>query len=237
MAAKPLVVFGCVHIGHENADLAMAKRYVDFVKKEGGYALLLADNHECALPHKGHMIFSQNMNPQKQLEYGIKLFAPIAKNIVGACTGNHSARAKKVAGLDMDKIMADKLGYLDRYYPHQGFVSVKVGKNEYRIAFKHGTGVGSNSFGNCLALLKTYPSADICAASHTHECATVSRGFWDIVDGKRVLHKVTLVNTGSLLDYPDYADEAGYSPQPKGFAVVWLDPNEKRVSVDVSGVI
>ncbi len=49
------------------------------------------------------------------------------------------------------------------------------------------------------------------------------------------LHEVTFIITGSLLDYPVYADQAGYSPQPKGFAIAWLNPREKHVSVDVSG--
>lgn len=232
---KPIVFFGCIHIGHEDADLKMAKDYVQWVKDHNALAIVLADTHECALPHKTGMMFSQNMTPQKQYEYGLKLFSPIAKHIVGACTGNHAGRARQVAGIDMDKCMADRLGYLDKYHPHQGLVSVQVGKVNYRIAFKHGTGFGSNSFGNCLALMRSYPSADICAASHTHEMATCKRGYWDVENDKRKFHEVTFINTGSLLNYPSYADEAGYPPQPKGFAIAWLSPTEKHVSVDVSG--
>lgn len=234
---KPIVFFGCVHIGHEDADLKMAQEYVKFVQEENAYAILLADNHEFALPHKKDMMFAQNMTPQKQYEYGLDLFKPIAKNIVGACTGNHTGRAMKVAGLDADKVMAERLGYLDKYYPHQGFVSVQVGKNEYSIAFKHGTGVGSNTFGNCRALLRNYPTADICASSHTHQMTTLTEGKWDIQKGKRVFREITYIVTGSLLNYPTYADEAGYSPQPKGFVIAWLNPGERKVVVDVSGVL
>lgn len=232
---KPLLIAGCWHFGHEDADLKLAKDYVKFAKEQNAHVLLIADNHEFALPHKKDMMFTQNMNPQKQFEYGVELFKPIARQIVGACTGNHTARAMKVAGLDADKIMAERLGYLDRYYPHQGFIGVKVGKHEYKIAFKHGTGVGSNTFGNCRTLLRNYPTADICATSHTHQLATTKECYFDVKDGKRSVHEVTFVNTGSLLNYPTYADEAGYSPQPKGFAIAWLDPKEKQVSVDVSG--
>lgn len=205
---------------------------MDFVKSENGYAILLADNHECALPHKGHMMFGQTVDPDEQLDYGIELFRPIAERIVGACTGNHAARAKKVAGMDMDYRMARELGYRHRYYPHQGFVRVNAGKIGYAVAFKHGIGCGSNSFGNCLALLRSFPSADLCAASHTHECATTKRGFWDMTTGRRKIKVVTLVNTGSLLDYPEYADEAGYTPQPKGFSVAFLNTAYKDIRVE-----
>jgi len=234
---KPVVCFACVHVGHEDADLAMAQRYVQWVKKNDAYALLLADNHECALPHKGHMMFSQNMKPQEQLDYGIQLFRPIAKNIIGACTGNHAARAKKVAGIDLDKVMADRLGYLHCYFPHQGFIEAQVGKQSYRIAFKHGNGVGSDTFRNCKDLLRAYPAVDICVTSHTHQLATTKHNYWDMINGKRQKHEVTFVTSGSLLNYPEYADEAGYAPQTKGFAIIWLDPRERHVSVDVSGRI
>lgn len=234
---KPVVFFGCVHIGHEDADLKLAKEYIRFAKEEKAHVILLADNHEFALPHKKDMMFSQNMNPQKQFEYGLELFKPVSHQIIGACTGNHTARATKVAGIDCDKVMAERLGYLDKYYPHQGFVGVKAGKHEYKIAFKHGTGVGSNTFGNCRALLRNYPTADVCATSHTHQLATLKESYWDVKKGRRSQHEITFVITGSMLDYPTYADEAGYSPQPKGFAIAWLDPKDRHVIVDVSGML
>jgi hypothetical protein len=217
----------------------MAKRYVDFVKQTDGLALLLADNHECAIPanKRPYMMLEQNMTPQEQYEYGLELFRPIARNIIGACTGNHAGRAQQAAGIDLDRTMADRLGYLNRYHPWQGFVGARVGKVEYKIAFKHGQGAGSNTFQNCVQLARSYPSADICAASHTHELATTKRGFWDITKRQRKVHEVTYISTGSLLDYPTYADEAGYSPQVKGFAIAWLHPEEIHVEVDTSGRI
>src|SRR5690348_5433144 len=154
---KPLVVFGCTHVGHENSDLKLAGEYIRFIRKNDALVLVLGDNFECALPHKGHMMFSQNLSPQAQLDFGINLLKPIAGQIVGACSSNHSARAKKVAGIDMDKVMADKLGYSDRYYPHQGYISVAVGKQTYDIAFKHGSSCGSDTFRNCKDLLRSFP--------------------------------------------------------------------------------
>lgn len=233
----PLVIFGCVHIGHRNADLDMAKRYVTWAKNTGAHCLLLSDNFENAVPQKAHMMFDQNLDPQEQLDFGEELYRPIAKQIIGLVQGNHSNRTRKEAGIDMDREMAIRLGIKSKYSPNQGFVSVKAGKNHYSIAFRHGAGMGSNTFGNCIGLMRTFPTADICAASHTHETAATTRGFWDVVKGKRVQREVTLINTGSLMDYPRYADQAYYSPNKKGFAIAWLGKNNKEVIVDVSGVI
>ena len=233
----PLVLFGCVHIGHKNADLGMAQRYVDWAKDTGAYCLLLSDNFENAIPQKAHMMFDQVIEPSEQIDYGEKLFMPIKSQIMGLVQGNHSNRTRKEAGLDMDRELAIRLGIRNRYNPNQGFTALKAGKNYYSVAYRHGTGFGSNTFGNCLALMRTFPTADICAASHTHETATTSRGFWDVVKGKKVQREVTLINTGSLMDYPKYADQAYYSPNKKGFAIAWLGKQDKEVIVDVSGVI
>lgn len=234
---KPLVAFGCVHIGHRNADLEMAKRYVDFVKENKGYALLVSDNFENVIPKKGHMMFDQILTPQEQIDKGEELFKPIRKQIIGMVQGNHSNRTRHEAGIDMDYQLAKGLGIASKYNPNQGFTGLKVGKNTYKIAYKHGSGVGSNTFGNCITLSRSFPSADVCICSHTHENATTTRGFWDVVNGKRQIHEVKMVNTGALLDYPSYADEAYYAPQKKGFAIIWLGENNKDIIVDVTGRI
>jgi hypothetical protein len=235
--ATPLVIFGCIHIGMKDADLTLAQRYVNFVKNNDGLALLLADNHECAVPRKAHMMYEQNISPQEQLEYGIEMFRPIRKQIIGACTGNHALRARKETSLDMDKIMADELGYIHRYHPYQGFVAPRIGKHEYRIAFKHGSGTGHNIFLNCMQLLRSYPGADICASSHLHKNALTVHGYWDVQDGARVIHPVFFVTTGATLNFPRYADEAGYPPQPKGFPILWLGRDEFRIKADLVGEV
>lgn len=234
---KPLLLGGCWHFGHSNADLNKARAYVDWVKESKALVLLLSDNFENAIPKKGHMLFDQTLTPQEQIDYAEGLFWPIRKQIIGMVQGNHSNRSRHEAGIDMDYQLAKLLQIPEVYNPNQGFVGVKVGRNYYGIAYRHGSGVGSNTFGNCLSLMRQFPSADICAASHTHELATTSRGFWEIdpLTGKRRRRDVTLVNTGSLLDFPSYADEAYYAPQRKGFAILWLGKKEREVIVDITG--
>lgn len=234
---RPLVVFGCCHIGAKTADMKMLDRYIKFVKRTNAYALLLADNHECAVPRKGEMMMEQDLTPQEQLDYGIEAFSPIAKNIVGACTGNHANRAYKGAGLEMDKIMADRLGYRACYFTWQGLVSVKPGNLTYKISFKHGTGAGSDDFRNARELLKSFPMSDICCSSHTHRLSSGWGGYFDVNGRERSVHPVSFISTGSLLDYPRYADEAGYQPQRKGFAILWIGKDRREIIPDTSGAI
>src|SRR5258706_1596310 len=154
-ASKPLLVMGCVHVGSESADLKLAKKYVQFAKETKAHVLILGDNFEAAIPSKQHMSFAQDKNVQEQYEYGVELYRPIARQIVGASTSNHSMRVWKATGMDMDKTLAERLGYLDRYQPYQGFISIKVGINEYKVAFTHGSACGSDTFRDSRRLLRS----------------------------------------------------------------------------------
>lgn len=230
---KPIVFFGCVHIGAKTADLELGKKYVDFVRKHDGYAILLADNHECAVPRKAHMMFEQDLTPQEQLDYSVEFFKPIKNNIIGAVTGNHAWRAYHDSGLEMDKEMMARLGKSGRYFRFQGVTEIHYGSQKYRIVFAHGNNIGRNVFTNCEKLNAQYPTADIYVASHAHILSyfcTQSRDFNS--KGNATLRDIHYISTGSMLNTPLYAEIAMYRPQPKGFAVAWIYPNEYRVDVD-----
>lgn len=217
----------------------MAKRYVDFVRRADGFALLLADNHECAIPRKAHMMFEQDLTPQEQLDYSVELFKPIARNIKGAVTGNHAWRAYHDAGIELDKEMMARLRILHHYHRIQGQIELAIGRNNYRIVFSHGNNIGSNIFRNCEKLNSQYPTADIVAASHAHILAHTSTQFRDFnkKTGRPLIRDVDYISTGSLLDTPLYAEIALYKPQRKGFAVAWLNHKEKNIFVDTSGQV
>lgn len=230
---KPIVFFGCLHIGAKTTDLELGKKYVDLVRKHDGFAVLLADNHECAVPRKAHMMFEQDLTPQEQLDYSVEFYKPIKHNIIGAVTGNHAWRAYHDSGLEMDKEMMARLGRSGYYYRIKGAIEIHYGSQKYRIVFAHGNNSNNDIFRNCKILNAEYPTADIFVASHTHYLSylpTTSRDF----DGKgnSVLRDVSYISTGSMLNTPLYAEIAGYRPQPKGFAVAWIYPNEYRVDVD-----
>lgn len=234
---KPILFLGCTHLGFEFADIAYTKKALKWARNENAGIFVLSDNMEFALPHKGKMMYAQIMSPEKQIEACLELLGGVADLIVAGVTGNHVNRAYEVAGVDVDKMIFDKLGLLDKYHGDQGFINIKVGKVNYSIAFTHGVDCGSDVFRNNRKLLKMYPSADICASSHTHKNAYTNEGFfeWD-KNGKRVIRTVHFISTGSNLEYPRYAAKALYSPQTKGYARALLNAEEREVLPDVTGI-
>lgn len=180
------------------------------------------------------MMFEQDKNPQEQLDESVDYYEPIKKNIKGAVTGTHAWRAYHDSGLEMDKIMCQRLGIMQHYYRFQGHVEIPFGKEKYRIAFAHGNNCGADAFRNCRRLHLQYPRSDIFAASHSHILSAMPIQFRDYNNkGGVTLKDVWYVSTGSMLNTPLYAEIAMYQPQPKGFAVAWLYPDEHRIDVDI----
>lgn len=234
---KPLLFLGCMHIGFEYADMNYTKKALKWARKSRAGIFVLSDNMEFALPHKGKMMFCQVMPPEKQIESCLKLLGEYKDLIVAGTTGNHVNRAYDVAGVDVDKMIFDKLGLLDKYHAEHGMVDIKSGKQHYKVSFSHGTGVGSDTFRNCKKLLRNYPTSDICVSSHTHKGAHSSEAFFDFdKKGDRFVHKVEFISTGSNLNYPKYAGRELYSPQPKCYVRAWLNAKDHEIKVDTSGI-
>lgn len=227
-------MFGCVHVGFKYADLEYTKRAVKWAKKHKAGVFLLGDNFENAIAtaDKAKMMWDQDRAPQEQLNVMAKLLEPIKGQILGACTSNHSKRSYKVAGIDLDEELAHRLGYIDKYKGNVGFASIHAGKNVYRAVYTHGIGSGSNVLSDFRSLNAAYPGVDLVMASHTHTCLTTKEGFFSVDEKGRTLNSVTYIRTGSAIEYPSYAEECLYKPQPKGFSTLWLGKKEKEVRVE-----
>lgn len=231
---KRLVIVGCLHAGSKAANLEWFKQYLDMAKDKDTSLLLLGDLFENAIPARGEgMMFEQNLTPDEQIEAVGELLDPVRHKIIGCVTSNHSERTYKEVGINMDKRLLRELGVKDSVYKgQQGIVSFS-GK---RIVFAHGTGAGTNTWADANKLLKIYPSADIITVSHKHELEQHWHGNFDISsNGSRIPKFVPFVRTGSLMQYPRYAQRELYSPQKPGFAVISFLENG-RLDIDTNGI-
>jgi len=233
----PIVLFGCLHNGSQWQDEDMALAYRDFVKNNPrAKAILLGDNFECSIPaHKKETMWDQTKTPHDQYMDVVKFYTPIKHKIIGACTSNHSARIYREVSLDIDAQMAETLGYLDDHYKGVGGVlNLKIGKVDYSIAIAHGKSAGIDPWRDAKKMLAIHPFVDIVALSHTHRCVWEWHGQFD---NKDELRKIAFVRTGSLLNYARYARDAMYTPNIKGFTILWLNDREKEIRPDTSGYL
>lgn len=228
------MLFGCIHVGFKYADLEYTKKAVKWAKKHKADVFLLGDNFENAIatPDKAAMLWDQDKTPNEQLNVLSSILEPIKSQIVGACTSNHSRRSFKVAGIDLDEQLSHRLGYRSKYQGLVGYTILKPGKQQYRVVYTHGIGSGSNVLSDFRQLNSTYPNVDLVLASHTHTCLTTQEGFFNLTPNGREINRVTYVRTGSAIEYPAYAEECLYRPQPKGFSILWLGMKEKQIKVE-----
>lgn len=231
---KKLIVFGCVHVGSKSANLQWFKDYVELAKDKDTSILLLGDNFENAIPSRGEgMTFEQDLIPDEQMDTVGAILEPVKHKIVGCVTSNHSERTYKEAGINMDKRLLKELKVKDSIYKGQQGVIAFAGK---KIVFAHGSGAGSNTWADANKLLKIYPTADIITVSHKHELEQHWHGNFELTaNGSRRSKFVPFVRTGSLMQYPRYAQKELYTPQKPGFAIIsFLD--DGNLKIDTNGI-
>lgn len=229
-----ILLVGCVHAGAKAANIDWFKQYINVAKTKKQRIILLGDLLEMATPGRGEgMMWEQDATGDEQMEEITEILRPVADQIDAAVTSNHSERAWKETGIIPEKWILKAIGVKDSVYKGQQGVVVIEGK---KIVVAHGHGSGSNEWGDAKKLLSTYPTADIIALSHKHELQMKWHGNIKLTeDGKMVKKYVPFVRTGSLMDWPKYAQKELYTPQKPGFAYITLG-SEGRINVNVDGI-
>lgn len=213
--------------------MAKFKKYADMAEEKDTYLLILGDLFENAIPARGEgMMFDQSITPDDQIDDIEAILHPVREKIIGACTSNHSARTYKEVGIDMDKQLYKRL----RVHPsvYQGLQGVVqfAGK---KIAFAHGNGSGDN-WNDSKKVFALYPGVDIVATSHRHEMQSKWYGNFQVDHrGYKTKRYVLFARTGSLMNWPRYAQAELYTPQKPGFTILYF-PEAGGIRVDTNGM-
>lgn len=232
-----LVIFSDVHVGAEH-----------HAEKEFGEALRWAREHEADLFLNGDLIensivdgkapgeklLEQRLMPTAQVLEFVKLIKPFAKRgrVVGITRGNHEARSRREALIDLCEIIAAHLDV--PYYRIGGYVRVKHGTQVYAGGIHHGRSSGKNIWAELDRLGALYPQSDFVAAGHNHALdarTVVSLGIGH--DGAERVVQRWQVRTGSYLGFSDYARELILAPSALGSPVLTFGSRERKVDVDV----
>lgn len=230
-----LVPFGDIHLGSPQCDINKLTATVQFIQRTDCAVLLMGDLIEFATAHSVGAGWSEQMtNPQKQLDAMVQLLRPIKDKILVCLEGNHEARARKTAGLDVAKIIADQLGV--PYGGYSCFVYLQVGKENYTIHAQHGNSGARYLRTKLASAMKTaeHTYADVYLYGHTHELAVATQPYR--VYDKRMKgireRKQYFVLTGGFLNYyGGYAEQANLSPTRTGVANITFNGDKWDVHV------
>src|SRR5581483_3992695 len=224
------------HIGAEEHDEPHFDDMLRFAKEERAGMVLGGDHIENAVAAgkaPGEKLLGQSKWPTEQFKIFIDKMLPFAKRgqIIGIIRGNHDARTRREALVDLCEIAAHSLGV--PYFGVGVIARVKHGSQVYTTAWQHGRAGARNYFMELDRMMHRYPTAEVVGLGHIH-----------VLDARRVAHLEVdpegresvgmkhQVRTGCFLKLAEYAREALYAPPVIGAPVIRFGRKEHAIEVD-----
>lgn len=227
-----------IHLGNKGCNLEKLEQIVKLINETPNcYTILLGDLTETATKTSiGLGIFDEDFHIDVQLASVKKILKPLAEQgkILGALIGNHEMRLAYTVNLNPTYMICESLDI--PYLGYQGYLSLAVGNQTYRILATHGTGNASTPQGKIAAVRKlvNIADADIYLMGHVHGRMYDNDIIHEMDEQSgtvvpRIRHYVVC---GSFLEYwGTYAEMKLLSPAITGSVMLVLDPDIKDVRI------
>ena len=230
-----------MHIGDILFDHVMFQRFVTYIMEESNrFIVLNGDIINNNLRNSQGSPYEDVISPNDQKKEAKRMLLPMRDRILCMNGGNHEARTKKEAGLDVTEEIAEFLGV--PYNEDENCLRISLGRTpknskdkvHYTVYVTHGSGGGKKAGGalNNLEDLSKNILADVYIMGHTH---------------KRIGHKALIrvpdlrtkklkymeqlyVCASSWLTYGGYAVQKLYRPQVVGAHPIFLDGRIKEAT-------
>ena len=231
-------IFADEHIGDPHSDIGYLKERIEYVKTHPNvYAILNGDLMDNATKTSVSDSYSQDYNPQEQMDMLVELFKPIKHKILCITQGNHEARTYKKEGIDIMKNVAGRLGLDNRYSPESVLLFLRFGTNSkkrkqlYTFYVTHGSGGGRKEGAKAIRLadLASIVDADVYLHAHTHLPMIFKEDYFRVYESNSSSAIVTklFVNTSGNLRFGGYGEVMGCKPASVDKPVVHLCGNKK----------
>ena len=233
-----MAILSDIHVGAVHFEEKFFIWVVDYLVKNKIPCILNGDLIENAIISggaAGEKLLDQAYFPTEQIKYFIHMFKPLAKAglLFFSTRGNHDARTRREALLDISDLMANWLEI--PYYGIGGYVSVEVAGERFLGAVQHGKGGGANPYTELDKMVKVYPKAEFVALGHNHQLCTRKVHHFDVDDdGYEVKRTTHQIRTGSYLGYADYVRDMMAGPADCGSPIIEFDAKKHKISVDIN---
>lgn len=218
------------HYGNKGHRSEKFRKYIDWIKRtDGVYAFVMGDMNESKTETgKGH-IYDQDTDPHQQINDMTVFLSEIAHKVLAMVPGNHEWQIYRKTGVDVTKIMAERLGI--PYF--QGGTHIHILWKGRRYGFKifHGKGNSQTKGGKMNAAIRSKiwtEGIDFFLSGHTHDCICQPQTkFVPDLPNCRLIEKTywTVVAPSFLGYWNTYAHRADFQPPAKGGVACVLYPD------------
>lgn len=229
-----------VHYGHYSHRKEKFLSYVEWIRSNDNvYTILGGDLIENAVDDGRGMTYDQAVPPMQQVNDIAELLAPIAHKILVAIPGNHEERTYKKTGIDVMKMLADKLDI--PYFSGPVFLTVLANTYKWNFYIHHGRGNAQTKGGqiNMANKPKVFvTNVQFLVSGHVHNLFVEPETYITDDPINHRLIEVTQWTVGcpSFLAFWDtYAYRAEYRPPAKGgVSMVLYENGEYKAELTVS---
>lgn len=227
-----LYAIGDVHIGAKNHHSRMWQKWLGFLYAKPNASLLgTGDFLNTAILGSKSDVYDEKMTVGEAKRLLIDQLRPLADagRIDALMPGNHEDRITRAIGDCPIRDVADalKVPYVDA----AGMFLYRVGKVQYRVFLRHGTGNGQSMA--ALTKGRSVIPADLYLTGHTHRQQVLAEDIFDVDSNRVGRKKWYAVSSGSFLGYERYAAQRGYSPGRLGAPRVFMDGNRHDMHVSI----
>jgi hypothetical protein len=217
-----------IHYGHSKHRHEKFLSYIGWIRDNPNiYAICGGDLMENALDRGMH--FDQSVQPHSQMDDMIRLLAPIAHKILFMLPGNHEERTQRLTGIDVTRVIADRLNV--PYFTGPVFCSILANGYKWTIYAQHGHSNSQTKGGkmNAASRPATFVNnVDFLLSGHVHDRVVDSQTIVVEDAANCCLRYKTqwTVIAPSFLGWMDtYAYRAGYRPPSMGGVAINLYDN------------
>lgn len=225
--------FADLHYGHSSCDVEKILQDIEYVRTHDNvYAIGMGDLIENASKLSvASGVYEQNRMPNRQIDDIVKMFAPIAHKFLFMIQGNHEERTYRHMGIDIGRVIADKLDI--PYFNEPVYTDLLWRNYRWTMFAQHGAS-GSRTKGGKLNAasrpLKWTEFTNFILYAHVHDKMPneITRIVRDPINFRLLLKKQYVVVCSAYLNYfGTYAARSGIEPSSLGRLALNIYSNGK----------
>lgn len=234
-----IVPFFDIHLGSNECDEELFLKSIAYIRNRNHcFTFLGGDLIECNVYGGLNNVHSQKFNVDDQVEKIVQHLYPIRNKILFSVCGNHEYRIEKQTGLNLSKLIADRLDI--PYMDWECHFLLKFKDKFFRCFAHHGTGGSSTSGAKLNSAERLHfrsPFANLIISGHLHTPINSEKEI-RFLDNRGSVKEFSqhCVLCGSYHKSDGYASKGAFTPVNTCGTKIRITPTGEKFLVEVGKI-